>query len=115
MAAREIVPFHEAKVDRFKAQKLINGLAYDLPRHRRVEVWEMAGKQGYSIRIFRPTKDDKIAALVFGLSPSAAKALCAGLTRQLSLREKAIQPIVTTYHNVMGIWNKVEVQAPTTN
>lgn len=79
------VPFHEAELDWREGAILTNGLIYDLPDNRRVEVWRVKDEEGFCIRIFRQANDGKTSKLLFALTPKAAHALAAGLMRQLNL------------------------------
>jgi len=80
----EIVPLHEANVDRSGPITLTKGLIYELPDNRRIEVWKIKDGDGLSIRIFRPTNDGKTANLIFGLSKEAAICLGDALIKQLT-------------------------------
>ncbi len=71
----EIVPFSEASLGAHD-MKLLNPVAYELPKGRRVEIWKIEGEDGsLCIRIFRQTLDGKTSKLVFGLSEDACYAL----------------------------------------
>lgn len=78
---KEIIPFHEAKLELHDKVTLKNGVISDLSGERSVEVWEVAGGSvdgAVCVRIFGPTQDGKISKLIFGLNPDAAITL-AGL------------------------------------
>lgn len=80
----EYVPFHEAKVEMFKA-KLINPRGRESGDGRRVEVWDIDGKEGVCLRLFRPTDDGKISLLQVALTDDAANALAITLMEHFSI------------------------------
>ncbi len=67
---------------------LFDGLIYDLPEGRRVEVWRVRGEEGLCVRTYSPTPDGKESELVFGLRPKAAWALASLLNQQLDKLRK---------------------------
>jgi hypothetical protein len=82
--SKEIVPFSEAKLDKLEKATLFDGLSCNCGDGRSIEVWRVKETDGYCVRILRPTNDDKVSELVFGLKPPAARALAALLSKQLN-------------------------------
>lgn len=80
----EEIPFHEANLDIHQTVTLLDGVMIECGQDRRVEVWRIKDDDGFCVRIYRPTNDGKIAKLMFGLTPPAARALSVALLRQLS-------------------------------
>lgn len=69
------VPFHLAQFEDDREVTLHDGRVVKLDGDRRLEVWRVKDEDGYSVRIFRPTKDGRMSKLQFGLRVDATRAL----------------------------------------
>jgi hypothetical protein len=81
------VPFHQAKLaDGVPRARFLKGIGLRLAGGRRVEVWEIEGREGFDVRMYRPTSDGKLSEARFGLSLPAAIALSNLLQSKLAPR-----------------------------
>lgn len=79
----KIVPFFKAKLETEEVAILYNEISANLTGERKISTFKVKGREVFCIKLKKPTLDDKMSELVFGLSRDAAEALAKALLDQL--------------------------------